>query len=100
MTTPNDFRVRPATLDRWEVKVSIDDSSNPSVATITHIGYCDRRRDALWSHTETAPVQGGDWALHDIVLHLALVLSQERPATKAQLHNHMMGQASLFEDGY
>jgi hypothetical protein len=100
MSTQNDFTVRPATLDRWEVKVSMDDSSRPSVATITHIGYCDRRRDALWSHTEVVPVTGGTWALHDIVLHMALVLSQERPATKSQLHNQMMGQASLFEGGY
>lgn len=83
---------RPPTLDRWEMGVRYSKTPTGMVGVLTVMGYCDRKRGALWSYSETHACSGTDYGLSDAILHLALVLEQDLPATEAALQASLIGQ--------
>lgn len=88
----NEFVVKPATLDAWEVRVEDREPPEEPGWTIFAAGRCRRRRSLLWSYLEPVPAEVGQYGLTDRVHHLALVCAQDRPVNLAQLQRALMGQ--------
>jgi hypothetical protein len=91
-----DFVVAPPTLDRFTIQVQLLRTPPSTHATLTVAGYCNRRRDALWSHTEVLPADRGDYTVADAVMHWALISLQESPTTAKAATLALIGQESLF----
>ena len=83
---------KQATLDvvtvRWEY------ASTPAglVATVYVEGRCTRKRGTLWTHTETLAVHDTGYGLSDLLCHLGMALSQDRPARQQHFEASMVGQ--------
>lgn len=63
------------------------------LATLYAEGRCDRKKTALWTYSETIEVFGGRYALSDLVTHLSLVVSQDRPTSDTALTRGLVGSA-------
>lgn len=84
---------KPATLDRYEVRVEFAETPSGTFATVWAAGYCARKRGTLWTHTETVAVENGRYSVHDLVTHLSMVAEQDRPTTNAALTRGLCGAA-------
>lgn len=63
---------------------------------VTLTVHCDRRPKPLFTYTEgLVSIAADDYALHDVVSHLQLVMQQERPTKQDTLVLALMGQAQL-----
>lgn len=92
MTNRNDFVTRPATLDRWEIKRTTAATSPHVVFEVTCIGYCDRKKKPLFSHSEVVAPSLEPMKVSDIVHHYGLVLEQDRPTTLERFQRGLMGE--------
>jgi len=84
---------KPATLDAYEIKVTLADLPGQSIATVWAAGTCRRKRGYLWTHTEVIEVGNARYSLHDLVTHLSMVAEQDRPTSDAQLTRALLGSA-------
>lgn len=84
---------RPATLDSWQSTVTYAHTPSGVIATVTVLGFCNRKRGSLWQHTESLMAGGGDYSADDLLLHVSMVCSQDRPANQAQFDRAMVGAA-------
>lgn len=83
---------RPATLDRWEVRIVYLSHGPQRVAEATFTGWCNRKRNRLWTHTEVGNPESGDYQLHDLMMHVTLVCEQDKPVNQQQFERAMIGQ--------
>ena len=95
--TMNPDRLRwitnPPTLDQFTFRVDLADSPTGTYATLWAEGRCRRKRGALWTYNETIGLEGGRYHLSDLVTHLSLVATQDRPTSEAALTRGLIGSA-------
>lgn len=93
MDMSNPFTVSPPTLDRWEVRRHTLSGGRQPVFEVTCIGWCNRRRRPLFTHTEVVTPSEGHLKVSDVAHHYALVCEQDRPTSQAQFDRGLMGAA-------
>lgn len=81
------------TLDGYTVRVDFADTPSGAMPSVYVEGRCNRKRFALWRHSEFLPEQGGGYTLSDFMCHLALALSVDRPTTQAAFERSMVGES-------
>jgi hypothetical protein len=81
----------PPTLDAYKIDVRFAETPQGTLATLYAEGRCDRRRGTLWTHTETIEVAPGRYTLNDLVTHISLVCSQDRPISNVGFTRAMTG---------
>lgn len=82
---------RKPTLDAWEVTIDYLETPGEPMATVLVRARCKRKRGYLWTHTEIVPRSRSDYALHDFLCHIALVIDTEGPTTKQEFEAAMIG---------
>lgn len=76
----------------WEVSIDYAEVPGESLATVLVRAKCNRKRGWLWSYSEALPRKESDYALHDFLCHIALVIDAERPTTKEAFEQAMRGE--------
>lgn len=92
MALENLYRVAPPTLDRWEVRRRTVSASPVVVFEVSCIGWCDRRKRPLFSHSEVVEPWEGDLKVSDVAHHFSLVCEQDRPTTQEQFLRGLRGE--------
>lgn len=96
----NNERIRwitqPPTADRWTVSVAPTGTAGAVEGWVVMLTvYCDRKRGALYTHTETYDPDALVYSAVDYAHHVHLVMSQARPASKERFLGAMMGEQQL-----
>lgn len=84
---------RPATLDVVNVRWEYADTPTGLVATVHVEGRCLRKRGTLWTHTETLAALDTGYGLSDLMCHLAMALTCDRPARQQHFERSMVGES-------
>lgn len=91
MALDNLFVTSPPTLDRWEVRRRTVATSPQLIFEVDCIGWCNRRKRPLFSHTEVVTGDEGPLKVSDVAHHYALVCEQDRPTTQDRFLRGLLG---------